>query len=109
MGANELADVIDARIAEATRHFGLIPNLFRPETGVAGFAGELWSFAKSAYLDGGLRLDIAEDEIEVCVGSLRPDETAVLMFLKSLNGGHAGSGSSKVINGPWPGLDAVTH
>ena len=63
----------------------------------------------SAYLDGGLPLDIAEDEIEVCVGALRPDEAAVLAFLKSLNGERDDHGPSRVVQGPWPGLEAAAH
>jgi PAS domain S-box-containing protein len=41
-------------IAQVIGRFGLAPNLFRPIPGGDGIARDLWSFARSAYLDNSL-------------------------------------------------------
>ena len=51
-----------------------------------------------------LQMDMADDEIEVRVGALRPDEAAVLNFLKAAR---PEAEPAKVIQGPWPGLAAA--
>jgi DNA topoisomerase-1 len=66
----------------------------------------------SAYLEGGLRLEIVEvvtGDLAPGAGALDPAEKAVLAFLSSRCGQDAspGAAAGTVVRGPWPGLPAT--
>jgi hypothetical protein len=53
-GSRETPDDADVFRKEVTARFGMLPNFFCSAQAVPGLTGELWVFAKSAYLDSPL-------------------------------------------------------